>query len=147
MGRSYISVTTRPVCPHKDSHCSCFWRPHEAASLRESEPVSVDLYFGDLWWKSPELIANQESPASINTKAKREAKPGFSLEQHTAQGWNSGMHGTQPHRCIAILVILQPPLTEMNTVHLNLSSRLINPERSPTPGHSSVMNAWLLAFA
>lgn len=115
MGRSYISVTTRPMCPHKVSHCCCFWGPHKVASLRESKPAPVDLCFGDLWWKSPELMANQESPASTNTKAKGEAKPGSSLQHHTAQGWNSGMHGTQPHGCIATSVIAQSSLTEMNT--------------------------------
>lgn len=88
----------------------------------------MDLCFGDLWWKSPELMVNQDSPANANTKTKGEAKPGFSLEQHTAQGWNSCMHGTQPHGYIAISVIIQSLLTEMNTVQLNLSSRLINPE-------------------
>lgn len=85
-------------------------------------------------------MASQESPASTNTKAKREAKPGFSLEQCTAQGWNSGMHGTQPQRCIAISVIIQSPLTEMNTVQLNLSSRLINPEQSPNPSRPFLGN-------
>lgn len=35
----------------------------------------------------------------------------------------------------------QSLLTEMNIVQLNLSSRLINPEQSLNPGHSSVMNA------
>lgn len=108
-------MTTRPVCPHKSSHCYCFWGPHNVASLRESKPASVDLCFGYLWWKSPELMANQESQASTNTKAKGEAKPGFSLQQSTAQSWNSGMHSTQPHRCIATSVIIQSLLTEMNT--------------------------------
>lgn len=92
VGSSYISMS---LCVPTKAHSAAV--SGDPTRQRAGVKVSLPLWIcvsGNLWWKSPELMANQESPGSTNIKAKGEANPGFSLEQHTAQGWNSGMHGT-----------------------------------------------------
>ena len=82
----------------------CRAKTHTAAAgdaTKQQALEKVSLCVSVLWGSLEEIPRahgqSQESPISTTIKVKGEAKPGFSLEQGTAQGWHSGMLATDPY--------------------------------------------------